>query len=144
MAEKPRFHEDYGRDDDVTMGSEKGFGIVFAVVFAIIAVFPLLGGGTVLVWAVAVAGVFLVCGFFAPAVLRPLNKLWFKFGLLLHKIISPVIMGLLFFVTVTPIALIMRVAGKDPLRLKLDANATTYWIERDPPGPEPDSMKNQF
>lgn len=144
MAEKPQFHEDYARDDGVKVGSEKGFGIVFAVVFAIIALFPLFGGGPVRVWALAIAAAFLVCGFFIPAALRPLNRVWFKFGLLLHKIVSPLIMGLLFYVTVTPIALIMRLAGKDPLRLKMDRTATSYWIERDPPGPAPESMKQQF
>jgi hypothetical protein len=144
MAEKPRFHEDYARDDDTKMGSEKGFGIVFAVVFAVIALFPLLHGGGVRWWSAAVAAGFLVCGFAFPAVLRPLNRVWFKFGLLLHKIISPIIMGLLFYVTVTPIAVIMRLMGKDPLRLQFDPQATTYWIDRDPPGPAPETMKNQF
>ena len=144
MAEKPQFHEDYARDDDVKVGSEKAFGIVFAVVFVIIALFPLIGEGAVRLWALAVAAAVLICGFFIPAVLRPFNKVWFKFGLLLHKIISPLTMGLLFYVSVTPIALIMRLLGKDPLRLKIDRNATTYWIERDPPGPAPESMKQQF
>jgi len=73
-----------------------------------------------------------------------LNKLWFHFGLLLHKIVSPLVMGLLFFVTVTPIGLLMRTLGKTPLKLEFDKDADSYWILRDPPGPAPDTMKRQF
>jgi len=144
MAEKPQFHEDYGREDDVKVGSEKAFGVVFAVVFLVVALFPLISGGPVRLWALVVVAGFLICGYFIPAALRPFNKVWFKFGLLLHKIVSPLTMGMLFYLSVTPIAYLMRLFGKDPLRLKMDPNAATYWIERDPPGPEPESMKQQF
>jgi hypothetical protein len=137
-------HEDLSREDEVKGSSERGFGIVFAVLFAIIGLFPLLGDGGVRWWSLGLAAAFLAAAHLAPAVLKPLNRLWLKFGLLLHRIVNPLIMGLLFFATVTPIGLIMRALGKDPLRLSFDRSARTYWIERDPPGPAPDTMKNQF
>ena len=92
----------------------------------------------------ASAALFLVIAYTYPKVLAPLNLLWMKFGLLLHKIVTPVILGLLFFVTITPIGLLARACGKDFLRLRLDRGAKSYWIERTPPGPPPQSMKNQF
>ena len=144
MAHNPGFHEDLTREEEVKASSERGFGIVFAVVFTIVGLLPLLAGGGVRWWALALAAGFLGAGYLAPQILRPLNRLWLKFGLLLHRIVNPVIMGLLFFVTVTPIGLIMRALGKDPLRLNLDRSAKSYWIERTPPGPAPDTMKNQF
>ena len=140
----PQTHETRQRTEDVKLGSERAFGIVFTVVFAVIALWPLIGGAGPRIWALAIAAAFLAASLIRPRVLRPLNLLWFRFGMLLHRIISPVILGLMFYVSVTPIALIMRVLGKDPLRLKFDRDAETYWLKRDPPGPEPDSLKNQF
>lgn len=137
-------HEDYARKNDVKMGSNRSFGIVFAVVFAIIGLAPLWGGGPVRIWAVSIAATFLAVALIYPAALASLNRLWFRFGMLLNRITTPLIMGLLFYVTVTPTALIMRALGKDPLRLKLDPSAKTYWIAREPPGPAPDSIKQQF
>ncbi len=144
MPESQAFHEDFGREDDSKPGSERGFGIVFAVVFALIGLWPLVGGGPVRLWALAGGGIFLAAGLFFPIVLRPLNRIWFLFGMALHKIVNPVVMGLLFFLTVTPIALIMRAMGKDPLHRKFDPDAKTYWIERDPAGPAPETMRQQF
>ncbi|MBI2240889.1 MAG: hypothetical protein HYU59_08820 [Magnetospirillum gryphiswaldense] len=126
------------------MGSERSFGLVFAVFFTLVGLWPLKSGGDIRLWALAAAVAFLVAALAVPKWLNPLNLLWFKFGLLLHKIMTPLIMGLLFFVTVTPIGVLMRATGKDPMRLKRDPAATSYWIKRDPPGPAPDSMKNQF
>ncbi|MCB2099762.1 MAG: hypothetical protein KDE22_02750 [Rhodobacterales bacterium] len=137
-------HEDLHRHDDVKVGSERAFGLVFAAVFTIIALVPLIKGADPRWWSLAVAAVFGVLAFVAPKVLRPLNLVWFKFGLLLHKIVSPLIMGLLFFVTVTPMALLLRLLGKDPLHRSFDPKADSYWIRRDPPGPAPETMKNQF
>ena len=77
-------------------------------------------------------------------VLRPLNKLWFKFGLLLHAIINPIVLGAMFFVAVTPMALVMRLAGKKLLNMDYEPNAKSYWIERKPPGPPPESVRRQF
>ncbi len=144
MAGNPGFHEDLTREEETKISSERGFGIVFAIVFTIVALFPLLDGSRVRWWALALAAGFVAVAYLAPRRLRPLNRLWMKFGLLLHRIVNPLVMGMLFFVTVTPIGLIMRALGKDPLRLAFDRTAETYWIERTPPGPAPDTMKNQF
>ena len=113
-------HEDFSRRGEIEAGSERTFGIVFSAVFAIIGLYPLWHGGEARIWVLIMAGVFLLAALVAPRILRPLNRLWSRFGLLLHKVVSPVIMGLLFFVAVTPTALIMRLAGKDPLRLRFD------------------------
>ena len=83
-------------------------------------------------------------GYGAPMVLRPLNKLWFKFGLLLHAIINPIVLGAMFFVAVTPMALVMRLAGKKLLNMDYEPAAKSYWIERKPPGPPPESVRRQF
>ncbi|TVR10341.1 MAG: hypothetical protein EA385_04310 [Salinarimonadaceae bacterium] len=136
-------HEPADTRTEVKMGSERAFGIVFAVVFAVIALWPLLGGGGLRLWAAAICAGFLAAAFAAPRALKPLNVLWFRFGMLLHRIVSPIVMGFLFFVTVTPIGLLMRAFGKDPMRLKR-SEAKSYWIERDPPGPPPESMTKQF
>ena len=128
----------------VEMGSDRSFGLVFAVVFAIIALFPLTDGGTPRLWAGAIAAAFVLLAFVYPKALKPLNKLWFLVGMALHHVVTPLVMGLLFFLTVTPTALIMRALGKDPLRLARDDATTSYWIIRTPPGPAPDSMRRQF
>lgn len=128
----------------VQMGSERSFGLVFAAFFALVGVWPLKAGGEVRVWALGAACGFLLAALVAPKALRPLNLLWFKLGLGLHKVVTPLVMGLLFFATVTPVGLLMRATGKDPMRLKRDPAARSYWIERTPPGPAGDSMKNQF
>ena len=95
-------------------------------------------------WSGIVTIPLLVVAYVAPGLLAPLNRLWLKFGLLLYKVMNPLILGLLFFVTIMPIGLIMRAFGKDFLRLRLDRQAASYWIDRRPPGPPPQSMKNQF
>ena len=137
-------HENVSHSDDVKVGSERSFGLVFTVVFALIGLWPLFNAGDVRLWAVIIAAVFLGISLIAPNFLRPLNIIWFKFGLVLHKIVNPVVMGLLFITTITPMALIFRLIGKDPLNRKFDPDAKSYWITRDPAGPAPDSMKNQF
>lgn len=137
-------HENYGREDPVRAGSERSFGIVFAVVFAAVAFWPLMEGAPVSLWALAVGGTFLAAGLWAPVVLRPLNRIWFLFGLALNKIMNPLVMGLLFYLTIAPTGLIMRLVGKDPLHRRFDPQAKSYWIERRPPGPEPDTMRFQF
>jgi len=90
------------------------------------------------------AGVFAVLAYAAPRLLAPLNRLWAKVGLLLHMVISPVILGILFYVCVTPIGMLMRMSGRDPLRRKFEPAAKTYWITREPPGPAPETFNNQF
>lgn len=138
------FHDDYGRGHDVKSGSDRSFGYVFCGLFVIIGLWPLLSSGTPRLWSLAIAAGFLGVSLIRPSLLRPLNRLWFKFGLLLHKVVNPLIMGLIFFTTVTPIGLLMRVLGKDLLGLRLSKESETYWIQRDPPGPAPDTMRQQF
>lgn len=137
-------HESLKDKDDVQVGSEKSFGIMFAVVFAIVGVWPFIHGLQIRWWALAIAAIFLAAAYVAQPLLKPLNLLWFKFGLLLYKVVNPVVMGLLYFTTIVPTGLIMRACGKDPLSRSFDPQANTYWIERDPPGPKPESMKDQF
>ncbi len=144
MSNKSRTHENLDRRDEAKAGSDRAFGLVFAAVFAFIALWPLISGGGVRVWAAITSVIFLAAALLFAKLLRPLNLAWHKFGLLLHKITTPLVMGLLFYTTLTPIAFIMRAAGKDPLNLKFDPDAESYWTRHDPPGPEPESMKNQF
>lgn len=124
--------------------SNRSFGLVFAVFFLVVALLPVLHGDSLRLWAVYISSAFGVIAFIVPAVLSPFNRLWTVFGMMLHRIVSPVALGILFFCVVTPIALLMRLLGEDPLRLKLDKAASSYWIDRAPPGPDADSLKNQF
>jgi hypothetical protein len=139
-----QLHEDYSRDDHVKAGSDRGFGLVFAGFFTLMSALSWWRGHTSWHWALPLAAVFLVVALVYPRILNPLNKLWLKFGLLLYKIVNPIVLGMLFFLTITPIGVVMRAFGKDFLRLKLDGGARTYWIDRTPPGPSPQSMRNQF
>ncbi|MEM7318315.1 MAG: SxtJ family membrane protein [Pseudomonadota bacterium] len=129
---------------EVQMGSERSFGAVFATVFAIIALFPILGGGPVRIWALVIAAVFAIVAIVAPDVLKPLNRIWFQFGMLLGKIVSPVAMGILFFLTVTPVGLIMRAFRKDMLNQTFDPEADSYWIQIPAEQSAESSMQNQF
>lgn len=137
-------HEYLGHEEAVRAGSDRSFGFVFAGVFVIISLFPLLGGRQLRLWALIVAGIFVGIAVFRPGLLGPANRLWLAFGHLLHRVTSPVILGLLFFLVFTPMGLVMRAIRKDPLRLRRDGSVKSYWIHRTPPGPEPDTMKNQF
>ena len=144
MSSQIETHESFARDDTAGGSSDRSFGVVFTVVFTVVGLWPLIGGGSVRLWSLVVAGLFLLAALARPRVLAPLNRLWTRFGLLLHKITNPVIMGVVFFLAVTPTALIMRALGKDPLHRRIDRSAKTYWIDRQPPGPEPETMKQQF
>ena len=128
------------RNTEIKIGSNKSFGIVFFIVFLLVALYPLINNGDLRIWSFIIAISFLILGLINSKVLTPLNKLWFKFGLLLGKVISPLIMGIIFFLVVTPTALIMRIIGKDLLNLKFN-NKKSYWIEKT--GPK-SKMKNQF
>jgi len=121
--------------------SEKSFGVVFSIVFLIVALYPLITSAGLRIWALVVSIIFFLLAFLAPKILVLPNKLWFKFGLLIGSIVAPIVIILVYFVTVVPTGLIMRLLGKDLLKQKLDKNAKSYWIERkEPMG----SMKNQF
>lgn len=136
-------HENLSRRA-VKTGSDRSFGFVFAVVFSVVAFWPLLEGTPPRWWALLIAMVFLVLALVRPSLLAPLNRAWTRFGLLLHHIVNPIVMGLLFFLVFAPMGIAMRFLGKDLLRLKLDKAAKSYWIERSPPGPDPKTMNNQF
>ena len=129
---------------EIRMSSERSFGIVFSVVFLIVALFPLISSNEIRWWAVAVAAGFGLVTILKADLLRPLNRLWFRFGVLLSKIVSPIVMGILFFLTVTPVGLIMRVWNRDLLRQKIDPEAESYWIAVDPEKSANSSMKQQF
>jgi hypothetical protein len=140
---KEAAHENLERDD-FKIGSERSFGVVFAVVFALIALWPLIWARDIRYWALAIAAVFLTLVLVRPALLRPINMVWFRFGKLLHHVVNPIVMGLIFLVGVLPTALVMRARGRDPLRLDAATARETTWVERVPPGPAPDTMKNLF
>ena len=139
-------HEDFSRKEEIHHSSERSFGIVMAAFFALVSVSPLLHHPPAAVrwWALGVGVVFLTLAFLWTAPLAPLNRLWSTLGLLLFHIVSPVVLGLLFYLTVTPVGFLLRLLGKAPLRLRRDSAAKSYWILREPPGPAPESMKQQF
>ena len=126
--------------DEIKISSNRSFGIVFFIVFLLIALYPLLKGNDLRIWSLVISFIFLALGLINSKILTPLNRLWFKFGLLLGKFISPLIMGIIFFIVVTPIGIIMRLLKKDLLNLKYNKKET-YWINKS--GPK-SKMKNQF
>jgi hypothetical protein len=137
-------HEDFHRKEEIKQSSERSFGLVVAAFFVFVTFWPLVHDRPVRWWALGIAAVFTVLALLWAPALAPFNVLWAKLGLLLHRIVSPVILGLLFYGTITPVAALMRLLGKDPLKLRRERDATTYWISRSPPGPPPETMKNQF
>ena len=126
--------------DDIKISSNRSFGVVFFIVFLLIALYPLLKDNDLRIWSLVISFIFLILGLINSKILTPLNRLWFKFGLLLGKFISPLIMGIIFFIVVTPIGIIMRLLKKDLLNLKYNKKET-YWIDKS--GPK-SKMKNQF
>ncbi len=126
--------------DDIKISSNRSFGIIFFIVFILVALYPLIYSGEIRIWSIVLSLIFLTLGLLNSIILTPLNKIWFKFGIILGKIISPIIMGVIFFLVVTPIGLLMRLLGKDLLNLKYNKNKS-YWIEKN--GPK-SKMKNQF
>lgn len=137
-------HEEFSHKTETKGSSDRSFGLVFAAFFTLVALAPLRHGGSIRLWAVVLAALFLAVSIVRASLLSPLNRLWLKLGLLLGKIVNPIVMGLVFFVVVVPTALLFRLQGKDKLRLKADRSAKSYWIVRTPPGPSPESMANQF
>ena len=126
---------------DIKISSNKSFGLVFFIVLLILALWPLKSGGDLRLWALILSFVFLILGVLNSKLLNPLNKLWFKFGILLGSLVSPVIMGIVYFLVVTPVGLFMRFLGKDLLKTNKVKNASTYWIKRDK---QQRTMKKQF
>ena len=126
--------------DDIKIGSNRSFGIVFFLVFLLISTYPLINGNEIRLWSLVISIIFLFLGLINSKILNPFNKLWFKFGIFLGKIISPLVMGIIFFLVVTPIGLLMRLLNKDLLNLRFNNN-DSYWIEKTEPKSK---MKNQF
>ena len=126
--------------DEIKIGSNRSFGIVFFVVFLLIGSYPLLKGGDLKIIPILISIIFFILGAINSKILTPLNKFWFKFGLLLGQIISPIVMGVIFFLVVTPIGYLMRLLGKDVLRLK-KTNHNSYWVKK---SNLKSKMKNQF
>lgn len=128
----------------IEMPSERSFGLIFALIFCAIGIFSIACGKSIFsIWLV-LSGVLLFCSFAFPKILMPFNRIWFHFGLLLHALWSPITLGILFFGMFTPFGLAMRMLGKRPLSMHFDRQAKSYWIERLPPGPAPETFINQF
>ena len=138
------FHEDLARHGEEPRASERNLGVTFAVVLALIGAVRLYRGEGAVLYFLAAAAAFLACAYLWTAPLRPVNFVWHRLGLVLFAVVSPIVMAVVFYSTVVPIGLLMRLVGKDPLRLELDRAARSYWIERTPPGPAGAQMKNQF
>ncbi len=144
MTNRFQTHERLNSGEPVKGGSDRGFGVAFTVLFAAIGLFPLLDGAPPRTWLLGLAGVVLAVTLVRARWLAPFNRVWFRFGSALHRLVSPLVMALLFYGVVTPTGLVMRALRKDPLRLRMDRDAQSYWIHRDPPGPARDSMSQQF
>ena len=129
------------KQEEIKISSNKSFGIVFFVIFIVIALWPLMKGGDLKIWSIIIAIIFLFLGLINSKILTPLNKLWFRFGVLLGKIVAPIVMGIIYFALVTPIGVIMKIFKKDILNLKIDKNKKTYWLKKDE---NKQNMKNQF
>ena len=143
---KPSFHEDFSRGEEVKSGTDRSFGLTVGGILVLIAVarsyFHGLGW---IQYGLAGIGVALILvGLVAPHSLSPLHRAWDKLGLILFRVVNPVVLALIYAIVIVPVGFLMRVTGRDPLRLKFDAQADSYWIVRDPPGPAPDTMTNQF
>jgi Saxitoxin biosynthesis operon protein SxtJ len=140
----PAVHEDFSRDVEVRPSSDRVFGLTIAVALALLAVAPVLRHRPLRGWALALTATWLVPTLLRPRLLRPAHRLWLGLGRLLQRVMTPVVMMLLFYGTVTPVALLLRLWGKDLLGREIDRAASTYWIARQPPGPTSDTMRRQF
>jgi hypothetical protein len=144
MGKGTEIHEDFNRHETIKPSSDRNFGLVFAIFFALLTVLSWRADGQRWPWWLGAAIVTLAIAMIRPALLAPLNVLWTKFGLLLFKFISPVALGLIYVTTIIPIGAYWRVMGRDPLRLKREPGSESYWIVRQPPGPAPQTMTDQF
>ena len=140
----PQTHETYSSEESSPGASDRSFGLTLAVFLAFLGLIPLLRGKPVRLWCFAVSAGFVLLALAIPVVLHPMNRVWNRLSQLIAKITNPIITGLMFFAVFTPVAVILRLLGKDLLRLRFDRGATTYWIIRTPPGPAPETMRNQF
>lgn len=141
---EPGVHESRSAAAPKAGGSDRGFGLLICVVFGVIGCWPLLNAEPPRWWSLAVAALALTVALAAPTWLGPATRVWMRFGMLLHRVTSPIILAIIYFGVVTPTGLLRRALGKDPLGLKRDPTAESYWIARKPPGPDRESMSNQF
>lgn len=126
---------------EIKISSNKSFGIVFFVIFLVVALWPLINEGEIRIWSIVISIIFLFLGLINSKILTPLNTLWFRFGILLGKIFSPIVMGIIYFGVITPIGILMKLIGKDILNLKQNKKSSTYWIKKEK---VISNMKNQF
>jgi hypothetical protein len=127
-----------------TLPSNRSVGLIFVALFMLIALFPIAYGRDIHIWALILSGGFGLIVFLAPQLLTPLTKYWMGLAHIFHKIVSPIVLGVIFFLVLAPVGCLMRLSGKDPLKLKLEPTAQTYWQERLPPSTDPESLLNQF
>ena len=131
----------YTDSDKIKISSNRSFGLLFFVIFLVISLWPLTSESSIRIWSVIISSVFLILGLLNSKLLTPFNQLWFKFGMILGAIVSPIVMGIVFFLVVTPTGFILRIMGKDLLNKKYDKEKETYWIKRNAPT---GTMKRQF
>ena len=143
MGSKGTHHESYSPQERVTGGSDRSFGFVFAALFLLIGLWSVWNSQVIFWWSFILSGIFEVLALFYPRALSPLNQLWTLFGAMLHKVMTPLILAVMFFLVFAPMGLFLRMVGKRLLS-EPDPEATSYWIERDPPGPDPTTMPQQF
>lgn len=136
--------ENLNRKEEIEYSSDRTFGLVFALFFGLIALWPLVKGGRPRIVAVVLAMAFLLIAMLRPSLLAFLNWFWQRLGLLLSAVVSPLALGILFYLIFTPIGILMRIFGKRPLHLKFDSTAESYWIWRNPPGPDGTTFNHQF
>jgi hypothetical protein len=146
MSSKPSFHEDFSRAEEVKGGSDRGFGLTVGGILLLIAAVRSYthGLGWVQYGLAAIGLALVVLGLAYPPSLSGLNRAWTRLGLVMFKFVNPIVLGLIYGLAMVPIGLLMRATGSDPLSLKLDPQAASYWIVREPPGPAPNTMINQF
>jgi hypothetical protein len=137
-------HEDFAREEHVEIGSNRTFGVVIGLIAVLFGVYPLVHGDPLRLWLLIPGAALLLVGVLKPGLLAPLNLVWFWIGKLLGMVVAPIVMMMIFFVTITPIALIVRWSGKDSLRLRRRSAVDSYWIKREGPGSTRESLKNQF
>ncbi len=143
---RPSFHEDFSRGDDIKSGTDRGFGLTVGGILLLIAAARSYFHGIGWVqYGLAGIGVSLILlGLAAPKSLSGLHHAWVKLGLIMFRVMNPIVLALIYVVVIVPVGLLMRLTGRDPLHLRFDAKADSYWVVRDPPGPAPNSMTNQF
>jgi hypothetical protein len=137
-------HESVQRDETIEPGSDRNFGLIVGGILAAIGIYQLTSGSELSPWFIGCGVLLMVLGLIAPGVLHPLNRAWTHLGIMLGRIVTPIVMFIVYVISVVPIGLLLRLFGKNPLALQPDATASSYWIKRVPPGPPPEGMKDQF